>query len=65
MRKCWEMKGKNRPTFAALVPVLHTALDKQCPDKSLIKRPQSSQNVQLRENVQHRAMVMLINIEFS
>ncbi len=41
MRKCWETKSKDRPTFAALVPALHTALHKQCPDRSLIPKPQS------------------------
>ena len=29
MRKCWEMKTKDRPSFAALVPVMQTALEKQ------------------------------------
>ena len=39
MRLCWERKSKDRPTFAALVPALQTALDKQCPDRSLIPKP--------------------------
>ncbi len=40
MHKCWEKKSKDRPTFAELVSKLQTALDKQCPDKSLIPKLQ-------------------------
>ena len=54
IRKCWEKKPKERPTFAELVPDLQRALDKQCPDKSLIPKSQAMEgqhhDVQQRES---------------
>ncbi len=43
MNKCWEKKSKDRPTFAELVSKLQTALDKQCPDKSLMPKSQGTE----------------------
>ncbi len=42
MRKCWEKKSADRPTFAELVPLLHTAVNRLCPDRSLIPQPQAA-----------------------
>ncbi len=42
MRKCWEKKSTDRPTFAQLVPPLEAAVNKLCPDKSLIPQTQTA-----------------------
>ena len=36
MRNCWVDKPAARPTFQKLQTELHGALNKQCPEKSLI-----------------------------
>ncbi len=41
MDKCWEKKGNDRPRFAELVPLLQTAVNRLCPDRSLIPQSQA------------------------